>query len=46
MFPVGVPACLSSVSDGAAVIVVSVESVAVTAVPVGGIAEPVAVLGT
>ncbi len=46
MFPLGVPACLSSVIFGAGATSVSVESVAVTAAPDGGFADAVAVLAT
>ena len=46
VFPVGVPACLSKETLGADAIVVSVESVAVTGSPAGGVAETVAVLTT
>ena len=44
--PDSTPACFTSVSDDVGVIVVSVESVPVTAAPVGGVAEAVAVLAT
>ncbi len=46
MFPDGVPACLSRVISGVAVIGAVTESVAVTADPVGGVPEAVAVLTT
>ena len=44
--PVGVPACLSTVTLGAARMIVSVESVAYTLPPDGGFAWTVAVLAT
>jgi hypothetical protein len=44
--PVGAPACLSNVTAGVRVIVVDTELVAVTAAPVGGIPDAVAVLFT
>ena len=46
MLPEGVPACLSTVIDGAAGTGVVIESVAVTAAPVGGVPVAVAVLAT
>ncbi len=46
VFPLGVPATLSRVSDGAEVIGVSVESVPVTGGPVGGFAPTPALLAT
>jgi hypothetical protein len=44
--PVGVPAVFVSVIAGLPAIVVSVESVAVTAAPVGGVPVEVAVFAT
>jgi hypothetical protein len=44
--PVGAPACLSNVTAGVRVIVVDTELVAVTAEPVGGVPDAVAVLFT
>ena len=44
--PDGIPACLSTEIDGEALTTVVGESVAVTAGPVGGVPEAVAVLGT
>ena len=46
VLPVGVPACLSSEIALVWVIVVLVESVAVTGAPVGGVPAAVAVLST
>ena len=46
VFPVGMPACLSRLMLGLATTVVSVESIAETAAPTGGVAETVAVLTT
>ena len=46
MLPDGVPACLSNAIAGALVNVVSVESVAVTGAPVGGVPDAVALLAT